>query len=98
MGRSVEGFRLRRKIVNLRRKRSEARHLRNGLRRDATDTFQKTEGVESLEAHGFEFFAEAGDGNFGEFVGGLFGNAKDGSDFAVGLAIPDAFHDLNKSW
>ena len=44
-----------------------------------------------MEAHGFEFLAKGGNGGSGEFVGGLFRDAEGGADFAVALAISDAF-------
>ena len=91
MGRSVEGLRLRRKIVNLRGSGLAARRLQHGLRRDATATFKQAQGIESLETHGFEFLAERGVGGSGEFVGGLFGDSEGVTDFGVALAIADAF-------
>ena len=81
---------MRRKIVNLRGRRLEARRLQHGLRRDAAATFKKTQGIEALEAHGFEFLAKRGDGGSGEIVGGLFGDAECLADFAVALAITDS--------
>jgi hypothetical protein len=37
---------------------------------------------------------KSGDRGVGEYVGGLFGNAERSADFAVALAIADAFGDL----
>lgn len=62
-----------------------------GWRQDAAATFEKTQSVEALETHGGELFAEGGDGGSGKLVGGLFGNAERCTDFAVALAIADAF-------
>ena len=52
-------------------------------------------GVNRGNTHGFEIFAEGGDGGSGEFVGGLFGDAQRGTYFAVALAITDAFSDFD---
>jgi len=95
-----KGLRMRRKIVNLGRglekcgRRDASRH---DLRRDAAatslDGLQKTEGVDAVEAHGFETFPERCDGRASELVGGLFGNPHGGSDFAVAPAVANAFDD-----
>jgi hypothetical protein len=61
------------------------------MRRNATVTLQKAQGVEALEAHGFEFFAECGDGRACQLVGGLFGNSQRSSYFAVAFAVTDSF-------
>jgi hypothetical protein len=60
----------------------------------AAATFQETEGIDAVESHGGEFFAEGGDGGSGELVGGLFGDTKGCADLAVGFAVTDAFGDF----
>jgi hypothetical protein len=44
-----------------------------------------------LETHGFETIPECRNGRASEFVGGLFGNSQHRADFAVALAVADAF-------
>jgi hypothetical protein len=61
---------------------------------DVSAIFQEAEGIEALGIHGGEYFAVGGSG---ELVGGLFGGAKGGADFAVALAVVDAFGELSET-
>jgi hypothetical protein len=84
-------------IVNLRGRRLKAGWFQHGLRRDPTATFQEPQGVKTLEAHGFKFFAKGGDGGSGKFVGGLFGDAEGSADFGVTLKWGNCSQ-INKIW